>query len=317
MILAIDLGTDLIPAICLAYEEAEDEVMKRKPRDSKVDRLTSLQAFASTDVNAACDPLCSSFRHALENKFYGDNINNYIIRAFSDHTNHLRIPLVKWVLSRGADVNGPLHMPDYTALWFMAPNDHTGEYCNLLINYGANIEHRANDGSTPLLKSVMGDTQEAMKVLIAAGANVNCKDNQGQTALILVCKHFFNRKSTLLKINNLINAGADINDQDKDGNTALMHAINNNQIDIIKLLLADCNTNINITNNGGKKAFDLVIEKKSFEMLLLFVRYFQEQEAVKTSIRIQNNTDNHLKLSHTTNVPAYSKAEITTAISKI
>jgi magnesium-transporting ATPase (P-type) len=47
MILAIDLGTDLIPAICLAYEEAEDEVMKRKPRDSKVDRLTSLQAFAS------------------------------------------------------------------------------------------------------------------------------------------------------------------------------------------------------------------------------------------------------------------------------
>jgi magnesium-transporting ATPase (P-type) len=47
MILAIDLGTDLIPAICLAYEEAEDEVMKRKPRDSTIDRLTSLQAFAS------------------------------------------------------------------------------------------------------------------------------------------------------------------------------------------------------------------------------------------------------------------------------
>jgi magnesium-transporting ATPase (P-type) len=47
MILAIDLGTDLIPAICLAYEEAEDEVMKRKPRNSNTDRLTSLQAFAS------------------------------------------------------------------------------------------------------------------------------------------------------------------------------------------------------------------------------------------------------------------------------
>jgi magnesium-transporting ATPase (P-type) len=47
MILAIDLGTDLIPAICLAYEEAEDEVMKRKPRNSSTDRLTSLQAFAS------------------------------------------------------------------------------------------------------------------------------------------------------------------------------------------------------------------------------------------------------------------------------
>jgi magnesium-transporting ATPase (P-type) len=45
MILAVDLGTDLAPAICLAYELAESDLMKRKPRNSKTDRLTNGQLF--------------------------------------------------------------------------------------------------------------------------------------------------------------------------------------------------------------------------------------------------------------------------------
>ncbi|KAK0397103.1 hypothetical protein QR680_001983 [Steinernema hermaphroditum] len=40
-ILCIDLGTDLWPAISLAYEEAESDIMKRKPRDSKHDKLVN------------------------------------------------------------------------------------------------------------------------------------------------------------------------------------------------------------------------------------------------------------------------------------
>ena len=40
-ILLIDLGTDMYPAISLAYESAENDIMKRKPRDSKTDRLVN------------------------------------------------------------------------------------------------------------------------------------------------------------------------------------------------------------------------------------------------------------------------------------
>uniref|UniRef100_A0A915KEQ0 Cation-transporting P-type ATPase C-terminal domain-containing protein n=1 Tax=Romanomermis culicivorax TaxID=13658 RepID=A0A915KEQ0_ROMCU len=40
-ILCIDLGTDLWPAISLAYEEAEGDIMKREPRDSKRDKLVN------------------------------------------------------------------------------------------------------------------------------------------------------------------------------------------------------------------------------------------------------------------------------------
>jgi len=43
MILCIDLGTDLLPAISLAYEKGEDEIMKRKPRNKFVDKLVTAQ----------------------------------------------------------------------------------------------------------------------------------------------------------------------------------------------------------------------------------------------------------------------------------
>ncbi|KAM9242057.1 sodium/potassium-transporting ATPase subunit alpha-4 [Dugong dugon] len=40
-ILCIDLGTDMVPAISLAYETAESDIMKRAPRDPKSDKLVN------------------------------------------------------------------------------------------------------------------------------------------------------------------------------------------------------------------------------------------------------------------------------------
>ncbi len=40
-ILCIDLGTDMVPAISLAYEGPESDIMKRKPRKLKVDKLVT------------------------------------------------------------------------------------------------------------------------------------------------------------------------------------------------------------------------------------------------------------------------------------
>ena len=41
LILCIDLGTDMVPAISMAWETAEADIMKRKPRDQNVDRLVT------------------------------------------------------------------------------------------------------------------------------------------------------------------------------------------------------------------------------------------------------------------------------------
>ena len=41
LILAIDLGTDMIPAISMAYEKAEADIMTRPPRNAEKDRLVT------------------------------------------------------------------------------------------------------------------------------------------------------------------------------------------------------------------------------------------------------------------------------------
>eukprot|EP00177_Eucheuma_denticulatum_P003015 GFKZ01005420.1.p1 GENE.GFKZ01005420.1~~GFKZ01005420.1.p1 ORF type:complete len:1174 (+),score=236.55 GFKZ01005420.1:425-3946(+) len=41
LILCIDLGTDLLPAISLAYENPESDIMMRPPRNSRIDRLVN------------------------------------------------------------------------------------------------------------------------------------------------------------------------------------------------------------------------------------------------------------------------------------
>jgi sodium/potassium-transporting ATPase subunit alpha len=43
LILCIDLGTDVVPAISLAYEKAEKDIMLKPPRDPKKDRLVTLK----------------------------------------------------------------------------------------------------------------------------------------------------------------------------------------------------------------------------------------------------------------------------------
>jgi len=46
MILCIDLGTDMLPAISLAYELPEGGIMRRKPRDKSKDRLVNAKLIA-------------------------------------------------------------------------------------------------------------------------------------------------------------------------------------------------------------------------------------------------------------------------------
>ena len=43
LILAIDIGTELAPAISLAYEKAESDVMSRPPRNARTDHLVTLK----------------------------------------------------------------------------------------------------------------------------------------------------------------------------------------------------------------------------------------------------------------------------------
>ncbi|KAL7637147.1 UNVERIFIED_CONTAM: hypothetical protein RMT77_011859 [Armadillidium vulgare] len=72
-ILCIDLGTDMVPAISLAYEEAESDIMKRQPRNPFTDKLVNERlismAYGQIGMIQACAGFYTYFVIMAENGF--------------------------------------------------------------------------------------------------------------------------------------------------------------------------------------------------------------------------------------------------------
>uniref|UniRef100_A0A2C9JKX8 Sodium/potassium-transporting ATPase subunit alpha n=1 Tax=Biomphalaria glabrata TaxID=6526 RepID=A0A2C9JKX8_BIOGL len=73
-ILCIDLGTDMVPAISLAYEQAELDIMKRSPRNPATDKLVNQRlismAYGQIGMIQACGGFFTYFVIMSENGFW-------------------------------------------------------------------------------------------------------------------------------------------------------------------------------------------------------------------------------------------------------
>lgn len=84
--------------------------------------------------------------------------------------------IVKLLLENGADINAKNRSGD-TALWCAVYDDRCGhpELIKLLINKGVDVNTSHEYGYTPLIKAVLSNNIETVKILLAAGANPNVK----------------------------------------------------------------------------------------------------------------------------------------------
>uniref|UniRef100_A0A3Q3JNG9 Sodium/potassium-transporting ATPase subunit alpha n=1 Tax=Monopterus albus TaxID=43700 RepID=A0A3Q3JNG9_MONAL len=95
-ILCIDLGTDMVPAISLAYEAAESDIMKRQPRNPKTDKLVNerLISIAYGQIGAG------RFLHLLCHSAVEDYNVTYEQRKIVEFTCHTAffasIVIVQW-----------------------------------------------------------------------------------------------------------------------------------------------------------------------------------------------------------------------------
>jgi sodium/potassium-transporting ATPase subunit alpha len=61
LILCIDLGTDMIPAISFSYELKEADIMKKPPRDADVDRLVTTKLISFSYLQIGVIQACAGF----------------------------------------------------------------------------------------------------------------------------------------------------------------------------------------------------------------------------------------------------------------
>ena len=102
-----------------------------------------------------------------------------------------------------------------------------------LLAGGANVDARANDGSTPLHQAAALGDVAAIRVLLAGGASVNAKAKDGSTPL-----HQAARLGEMASIQALLAGGADVDARNKDGVTPLHAAAVSGKAAVIPTLLA-------------------------------------------------------------------------------
>ncbi|XP_028833214.1 ankyrin repeat and SOCS box protein 10 isoform X3 [Denticeps clupeoides] len=184
----------------------------------------NLAPGGTTALHEACEECqAESVRLLLS---YGANANA------ADEDGHMPLHLctnvdslecAKYLLQFGADVNGRSLDEDDAPL-HVAARHGLLEHVSLYLRYGANLEHRNDEGATPL-NAACSQPQEppslaryhqVCHLLVSAGANVKTSDADNQTPLHMACKSV---NPDVVEL--LLQHGASVNDMCYSGDAPL------------------------------------------------------------------------------------------------
>ncbi len=142
------------------------------------------------------------------------------------------------------------------AVLFTAVKKSNYEKVTEMIERGVTTNIHDSEDMTPLAYALRNDDEKMFDLLLKNDADVNHQILKKTSLLTFYIK---SKKSKLLA--KLLKADADVNFQDSIGMTPMMHAIENINIDAIKLLLSIDfieNLDVKITDYSGKTIFDYV-----------------------------------------------------------
>lgn len=158
---------------------------------------------------------------------------------------------IKLLLDKGARLNDRTN--DGTTALMMAREP---DVVRLLLKQGADPNLRDKKGATALLTAVDAAIEEdGILALIEAGADVRAADEAGRTALALAAERGWD---SVLRL--LLDKGADIDAATAKGMTPLMLAAVRGRADSVRLLL-EHGAVLNKQNLGGKTALQLAQER--------------------------------------------------------
>jgi ankyrin repeat protein len=133
----------------------------------------------------------------------------------------------------------------------------------LLLDNGADIEARDDEGATPLISAAAYGQIEIFELLIQRGASIRARDKRGMTPLMAAaCECALSTmNSTYDIVRILLEKGANVNAQDHDGVTALMTAAAGFGSAAIVRLLLDHGANPAARNKRGETALTLAAQQ--------------------------------------------------------
>jgi ankyrin repeat protein len=138
-----------------------------------------------------------------------------------DHGIGVALNPARVLLACGADVHHSREHNDSTALHSAAKHYRNPELMQLLIDAGAELEARDNDGCTALIHAARyGDTANAQK-LLQLGAVYDVQDSTGLTPLLAACQ---NPEGCGALVQQLLSLGADAKQRDSSyANASVVH----------------------------------------------------------------------------------------------
>ena len=200
---------------------------------SRCENLTKLLLDNGADVNAR------------NNEGY----TTLQLSARSPPVRHFSYPcpmykIAQYLLEKGKErILNARDLTGCTALKILADGNQSPgsrSFAKFLVENGASVNARDDDGATPLMSAALHNHGDLAKLLLENGASVDARDDMGGTALMIAGEHGHESIANLL-----LDKGADVNAWDVHHATALMFAVQNGHESVAKLLLergADVNT---------------------------------------------------------------------------
>jgi ankyrin repeat protein len=176
----------------------------------------------------------------------------------------------KDLIKNGADINYQDESSGSNAL-MLACQYNFIDMAKFLIENNADLNLSDKNGKTALMISA-GVSEDLFNLLLSNGADLEMKANDGTTVFTQACMGVLREKVTISFVQTLIDKGANVDEAPSSGRsegyTRLMMAARNKQPDLVKLL-AKNGADVNKMSKDGKTALILAEKKNDQEMISL------------------------------------------------